>query len=111
MRNLIEEKLPWALRPGFQIDDHDCTINVWVRRPEDMIAIVTDPDFQALISGDDEVIDNSKATIAAGWEEVYVEDGKVVNLEHGESIYPSFAECEKFATEGKRTTAPADLTF
>lgn len=108
---MFEEKLPWAVRPGWKIDAHDVMISVWIRTPESMMAIVTDPDFQALIAGDDEVIDNDKATVTAGWEEVYVEDGKIVNIEDGKSLYPSFVECEKLGAAGKRTTAPADLTF
>lgn len=33
-----------------------------------MMAIVTDPDFQALIAGDDDIVDPSKASVTAGWE-------------------------------------------
>jgi hypothetical protein len=110
-RAIIEEKLPWALRPGFKLDDHDITINVWVRTTEDMLAIVMDPDFQTLVAGDDKTVDLTKATITAGWEEVYVENGKIVNVQDGESIYPAFAECVTVGSASKVTEAPADLEF
>ncbi|KAF2469557.1 uncharacterized protein BDR25DRAFT_288459 [Lindgomyces ingoldianus] len=109
LRGLVEEKLPWAVRPGWKIDEHDAVIQVYVRTPEQMMAIVTDPDFQSLIADDDDIVDPSKATVTAGWEEVYVEDGKIVNIENGKSIYPSFAECEKLGAVGRATSISADM--
>jgi hypothetical protein len=76
-----------------------------------MMAIVMDPDFQALIAGDDEVVDPERATVTAGWEEVYVEDGNIVNIEDGKSLYPPFTECIKAGDASKPTSAPSDLSF
>ncbi|KAH6682103.1 hypothetical protein B0J14DRAFT_695558 [Halenospora varia] len=52
---------------------------VWVRTTNDMAAIFTDPDFQALVVGD---IPESqdKAHVTCGWEEVFLEDGKIVDV-------------------------------
>ena len=75
--------MPWVVRPGWTIDDHDIIISVWVRTTDDMLAIVMDPDFQGLVAGEDEICDSAKAHITAGWEEVFVEDGKVVEEEWG----------------------------
>ncbi|KAF2248962.1 hypothetical protein BU26DRAFT_540414 [Trematosphaeria pertusa] len=90
-RQLLQEKLPWAVRPGWKIDDHDITISVWVRSTDDMLKIVMDPDFQALVAEDEMTTDGSKGTISAGWEEMYVEDGKIVNVEEGKSTEMSLA--------------------
>lgn len=48
-----------------------------------MQAIVMDPDFQSLVAGEDEICDQTRAKVTAGWEEVYVEDGKVVDDDYG----------------------------
>jgi hypothetical protein len=109
MRDIIEEKLPWAVRPGWKIDDHDAVIQVYIKTPEQMMAIVSDPDFQSLIAGDDDFVDASKASVTAGWEEVYVEDGKIVNAEEGKSVYPSFAECMKLKEAGHATSIPPEM--
>ena len=58
------------------MDDHDVQISVWIRNTEDMVAIVMDPDFQALVADEDKMVDSERATLIAGWEEVYVEDGE-----------------------------------
>jgi hypothetical protein len=49
--------------------------------------------------------------VISGWEEVYVEDGKIVNIEGGKSLYPSFAECVKVGDASKATKAPDDVVF
>jgi hypothetical protein len=68
-----------------------------------MQAIVTDPDFQSLIAGDDAIIDVENATVSAGWEEVYIEDGKIVNIEDGKSLYPPFTESVKVGDPSVRS--------
>lgn len=75
------------------------------------MAIVMDPDFQALVAADDEVTDSERATVVAGWEEVYIEDGKIVNVENGESLYPPFGECIKVGDASKRTEAEDVINF
>ncbi|KAH7125648.1 EthD domain-containing protein [Dendryphion nanum] len=91
-RNLIAQKMPAAIRPGWKIDDHDIVISFYVRTLEDFFKIVTDPEFQELYGGESEVVALDKGTMTIGWEEVYVEDGKVVNVVDGRSAYPTFAE-------------------
>ncbi|RYN18569.1 hypothetical protein AA0112_g11473 [Alternaria arborescens] len=108
LRNLFKEKLPWVVRPGWKVDDHDISVAVWVRTSEQMQAIVTDPDFQSLIAGDDKIIDVENVTVTAGWEEVYIEDGKIVNIEDGKSLYPPFAECVKVGDLSVRSEVTAE---
>jgi cytosine/adenosine deaminase-related metal-dependent hydrolase len=42
---------------------------------------------------------------------VYVEDGKIVNVEDGQSLHPSFAECVKVGDAGQATKTPGDVVF
>ena len=73
-----------------------------------MQAIVTDPDFQWLIAGDDAIIDVHNATVTVGWEEIYVEDGKIVNIEDGNSLYTPFEESVKVGDSSVRSEMMAD---
>jgi hypothetical protein len=73
-----------------------------------MQAIVTDPDFPSLIAGDDAIIDVHNATVTAGWEEVYVEDGKIVNIEYGNSLYTPFKESVKVGDSSVRSEMTAE---
>ena len=52
---MIAEKMPGLIRPGWKLDDHDCQISVYVRTTEQLMAIILDPDFQALVAGDAEI--------------------------------------------------------
>lgn len=76
-----------------------------------MLKIVMDPDFQALVAEDEMTTDGSKGTISAGWEEMYVEDGKIVNVEEGKSVYPPFIDAVKVGAAGESAEAPAELNF
>jgi hypothetical protein len=49
--------------------------------------------------------------VISGWEEVYVEGGRIVNVEDGKSLYPSFAKCVKVRDASKATKAPNDVVF
>ena len=77
--------MPAAIRPGWNVDDHDIVISFYVRSLEDFFKIVTDPEFQELYGQESEVVAQDRGTMTVGWEEVYVEDGKMVNLEGGKS--------------------------
>jgi hypothetical protein len=69
-----------------------------------MLAIVTDSDFQGLVAGEDEICDQAKAHITAGWEEVYVENGKVVEGEFG-----SYEERSNVGAQSKRSEIEGDI--
>lgn len=107
------EKVPWATRPGWVMDDHDIQISVWVRTTEQMFNVIMDPDFQALVGEADAVIDNDKAHVVAGWVEVYVDEGKVVNIdEKGETMYSQpFAEKIKIGWESQVTSVPNNVNI
>jgi hypothetical protein len=78
-KKLLTDNIPFALRPGWAVDDHDIMISVWVRTTEQMAAIFMDPDFQTLVMGDTPE-SQEKAHITAGWEEVFLDDGKIVDV-------------------------------
>ncbi|KAH8669581.1 hypothetical protein BGZ60DRAFT_407827 [Tricladium varicosporioides] len=78
-KKLLVEMIPFAIRPGWTLEDHDLMVQVWVRTTNDMAAIFTDPDFQALVVGDTPE-SQEKAHVTCGWEEVFLEDGKIVDV-------------------------------
>ena len=63
-----------------------------MRTLEDFFKIVTDPEFRELYGQESEVVAQDRGTMTVGWEEVYVEDGKMVNLDGGKSEYLSLKE-------------------
>ncbi|PWY82106.1 hypothetical protein BO70DRAFT_429183 [Aspergillus heteromorphus CBS 117.55] len=77
-KNLILEKIPWTIQPGWQLDDYDLIVSVYVPSMETMEAILTDPEFQPLFAGEERVFEPG-AKLTAGWEEVFVEGGRVVD--------------------------------
>ncbi|GKZ24595.1 hypothetical protein AbraIFM66951_011999 [Aspergillus brasiliensis] len=103
-KKLITEKIPWAVRPGWEIEDHDIMVSVYVPNAETAQAIVMDPDFQSLVAGEDEICDQTRAKLTAGWEEVFVEDGKVVDEDYG-----SFEELIALGQDSKPTSAPEGI--
>lgn len=94
-RNLIAQKMPAAIRPGWKVDDHDIVISFYVRKLEDFFKIVTDPEFQELYGEESEIVAQDKGTLTIGWEEVYIEEGKMVNVSDGKSEYPALVEVGK----------------
>jgi hypothetical protein len=76
-----------------------------------MLAIVMDPDFQALVREDEEMVDSSRATMAAGWEEVYVDEGEIVNVVEGKSVYPPLQECLGLTDGSKGVGEQGDIAF
>ncbi|KAL9111100.1 MAG: hypothetical protein Q9227_004363 [Pyrenula ochraceoflavens] len=77
-KQLITDKLPWVIQSGWEIADYDISVSFYVRTTDTMQAVITDPDFQALMAEDDTYLLTDKAKLTAGFEEVFVEDGKVL---------------------------------
>ncbi|PYH35560.1 EthD domain-containing protein [Aspergillus neoniger CBS 115656] len=84
-KKLITEKIPWALGRGWTLDDHDVIISVYVPNAETMAAIVNDPEFQELLSGDSEILQPT-AKVTAGWDEVFVDNGQVVTMDRSNRL-------------------------
>ncbi|KAL3468835.1 hypothetical protein BJX99DRAFT_98000 [Aspergillus californicus] len=98
-KNIITEKFPWSVRPGWEIDDHDVTVSLYVPNIETLQAIVTDPDFQALVMNEDGICDPDRGRMTMGWEEVHVEDGQIVSFDYG-----SFEELTGASVDGETST-------
>lgn len=80
-------KLPYT------IDDHDMQIEYYFRDVNSLLAVSADEQFTALHVEAAPYARLDKTTVALTWIEVYLEDGKLVNIdEHGKSTQPSFAE-------------------
>lgn len=103
-KSLITEKLPWALRPGWKLDDHDVSISMYVPNPETLQAIIADPEFQSLVAGEDHILDQERATVTAGWEEVFLDEGKIVDVER-----ESWEALTAMGQDSKKTSAPDDV--
>lgn len=60
-----------------------------MRSIEDLYSAVQDPEYPEKIAPDEQyLLDPSTSTVTVGWEEVYVLDGKVVNInKDGTSTY------------------------
>lgn len=50
-KKLLADMISFALRPGWDLEEYDIMIQVWVRTSNDMAAIFTDPEFQELVGG------------------------------------------------------------
>jgi hypothetical protein len=61
-----------------------------------MAAIFTDPDFQSLVAGDTPE-NQEKAHVTCGWEEVFLEDGKIVDV--SDFIDQNYAERSSVGSE------------
>jgi len=68
---------------------YDGHVEFLVRSVQDLYDAVQDPDYPAKVGPDEKYfLDPSTSMVTVGWEEVYVLDGKVVNItEDGRSTY------------------------
>ena len=53
-------------------------------------AVAADPDFQALHEEEGEWVSKLHVVASVGWVEVYLEGGRVVNLQDGKPVYPTW---------------------
>lgn len=70
--------------------DFDATTEFYVHKLEDILAVLTDPEWASKIAPKDaQYADVTEALTTAGWEEVYIENGEIVNIgSDGRSTYP-----------------------
>ncbi|ROV89111.1 hypothetical protein VMCG_09863 [Cytospora schulzeri] len=87
-RALLESmKLPYA------IDDHDLQIEYYFKDVSSLLAVSADEEFKALHVEATPYVRLDETTVTLTWIEVYLEDGKLVNIDgQGKSLQPSFAE-------------------
>lgn len=74
----------------FTISDHHVQVEYYMRDMETVYKVSQDPDFQALHAEEGPFVSRLHVVASVGWVEVYVEDGKVVNVRDGKPTYPGF---------------------
>ncbi|RYP74292.1 hypothetical protein DL771_003113 [Monosporascus sp. 5C6A] len=80
-------KLPYA------IDNHDLMIEYYFKDVSSLLAVSADKDFKDLHVEASPYVQLDTTTVQLSWIEVYLEDGKLVNIDsRGESLQPSFLE-------------------
>lgn len=95
-------KLPYS------IDNHDLQIEYYFRDVSSLLAVSGDEGFKALHVEATPYVRLDETTVALNWVEVYLEDGKLVNIsDDGQSLQPSFAEQSKIEASDK----PADKYY
>lgn len=83
------------------IDQHDMTVELYFRDMSTLRAIASDPTFASFHHLEEPYISRKHVVATLGWVEVYIEDGKVVNLtEDGTPTYSSYATFVKEGGDG-----------
>ncbi|CUS13586.1 unnamed protein product [Tuber aestivum] len=77
---------PMAASRGWKIADFDGQVEILCRSFEDVLIACADPEYPGKIGRDEKkFIDHSRSVASVGWEEVYVEDGRVVDSREKEN--------------------------
>ncbi|PWY83907.1 hypothetical protein BO94DRAFT_519513 [Aspergillus sclerotioniger CBS 115572] len=68
-----------AHKPGWKMADFDAVISYYVRSPDDMRALLSDPEWREEVNAREEAwADVHNVVTMVGWETVYIRDGEVV---------------------------------
>ncbi|KAL4971441.1 hypothetical protein BDW68DRAFT_196000 [Aspergillus falconensis] len=68
-----------AHKPGWRMADFDAVISYYVRSPDDMRALLSDPEWIEQVNAREEAwADVRNVVTMVGWETVYIRDGAVV---------------------------------
>ena len=66
----------------------DGHVEFLVRSVEDLFKATQDPEYPTILFPDEQyLLDKPTSIVTVGWEEVYVLDGRVVNIKEGESVF------------------------
>ncbi|RPB01937.1 hypothetical protein L873DRAFT_564302 [Choiromyces venosus 120613-1] len=75
---------PMAASRSWKVADFDGQVEILCRSFEDVITACADPEYPGKIGRDEKrFIDHARSVASVGWEEVYVEDGRVVDFLQG----------------------------
>ncbi|RYP00872.1 hypothetical protein DL763_000502 [Monosporascus cannonballus] len=67
--------------PGWKLAPFDVTAAYWADSPEKLKAMLADPDWEnIIIAGEKPWIDTERADCQIGWDNTYLEDGKIINV-------------------------------
>ncbi|ROW18109.1 hypothetical protein VPNG_00187 [Cytospora leucostoma] len=82
-----------SLKLPYGIDDHDLQIEYYFKDVSSLLAVSADEEFANLHIEATPYVRLDETTVTLAWIEVYLEDGKLVNIDaQGKSLQPSFAE-------------------
>lgn len=77
----------------YNVNDHDLEIEYYFKDVASLLALSADEGFKALHVECVPYVDINRAKVTLSWIEVYLEDGKLVNIDsQGRSVQPSFEE-------------------
>ncbi|KAI6089180.1 hypothetical protein F4821DRAFT_67200 [Hypoxylon rubiginosum] len=87
------QALAKSMELPYKVNNHDLEIEYYFKDVAALLAISADEDFKALHVECEPYIDHETTTVTLTWIEVYLEDGKLVNVDvAGKSLQPSFEE-------------------
>ena len=82
-----------SMKLPYQVNDHDLEIEYYFKDVASLLPVSADEDFKALHVEAVPYIRMETTKITLTWIEVYLEDGKLVNIDsQGKSAQPSFEE-------------------
>jgi hypothetical protein len=77
---------------GWMVDDHDLTVELYFHSLALLEATMKDPEIQRLYEEEAPFVSKIHPVATLGWVEVYVKDGKAINVASGKSAYGCFEE-------------------
>ncbi|KAI1073634.1 hypothetical protein F5B20DRAFT_497604 [Whalleya microplaca] len=96
------QELARSLKLPNAIDEHDLRIEYYFKDVSTLLAISADEDFKALHVECYPYIRVDNSTVHLSWIEVYLEDGKLANIDsEGTSLQPSFEELSQIQASDK----------
>lgn len=71
---------PLAEKAGWKVNNFDSYAEFWVRSVDDWVRATDDPAYVLIVTPDEErLLDKSRTEVTFGWEQVRVQDGRVVD--------------------------------
>ncbi|KAI1810344.1 hypothetical protein GGS20DRAFT_594769 [Poronia punctata] len=98
-----------SLNLPYKLNDYDLQIEYYFKDVESLLGISGDKDFKVLHGEAEPYVDLTTTNITVGWVEVYLDNGKLVNIDSDgkTSLYPSFEEMSDVPLANK----PADKYY
>ncbi|KAI0193881.1 hypothetical protein F4808DRAFT_354542 [Astrocystis sublimbata] len=91
-----------SMKLPYKLNDHDLQIEYYVKDVSSLLAISGDEGFRALHVECEPYVDIATTTVTVSWVEVYLENGKLVNIDgEGKSLQPSFEELADIKVSGE----------
>ncbi|KAI0869398.1 hypothetical protein GGS24DRAFT_512122 [Hypoxylon argillaceum] len=86
------QALAQSMTTPYHVNTHDLEIEYYFKDVATLLAISGDQEFKELYLESEPYVDHTTAKVTLTWIETYVENGKMVNTEEGQSLYGSLAE-------------------